>query len=110
MTYSEKLKNPKWQKKRLEILNRDEFTCRHCGDKETTLHVHHLRYKKKSDPWDYENEELITICEECHEIEHLNLTSLERYLISCLRNRDEDSDVEFRKVLNVLIKRFKENG
>ena len=44
MAYSEKLKNPKWQKKRLEILNRDNFTCIKCGDKETTLQIHHFKY------------------------------------------------------------------
>jgi len=27
LTYSEKLKDPRWQKKRLEILSRDNFTC-----------------------------------------------------------------------------------
>jgi hypothetical protein len=25
--YSKKLKHPRWQKKRLEILDRDKFTC-----------------------------------------------------------------------------------
>lgn len=65
MTYSSKLRNPKWQKKRLEILNRDEFTCRLCTDKETTLNVHHLEYK--GNPWDVPNTSLITLCEHCHE-------------------------------------------
>ena len=43
-TYQEKLKHPKWQKKRLEILQRDEFKCVHCLDGESTLHVHHNMY------------------------------------------------------------------
>lgn len=42
--YSEKLKDPRWQKKRLEILNRDEFACRFCGDNKSTLNVHHISY------------------------------------------------------------------
>ena len=33
MGYSEKLKDPRWQKKRLEILERDNFRCQYCGDK-----------------------------------------------------------------------------
>ena len=33
MNYSEQLKSPKWQKKRLEIMQRDKFTCQLCGDK-----------------------------------------------------------------------------
>lgn len=68
MTYSEKLKSPKWQKKRLEILNRDEFTCKLCGDSETQLHVHHLEYEYDKHPADISSEKLITYCEHCHEL------------------------------------------
>lgn len=68
--YGEKLRSPKWQKRRLEILNRDQFACRLCGDKETQLHVHHLRYEKGADPWDYNDGSLLTVCENCHEELH----------------------------------------
>jgi hypothetical protein len=71
-TYSEKLKDPRWQKKRLEILNRDEWACQNCGDTETTLHVHHRWYEPGFEPWDYSNECLITLCECCHESEELS--------------------------------------
>jgi 5-methylcytosine-specific restriction endonuclease McrA len=67
--YAIKLKSPHWQKKRLEILQRDNFTCRHCDDTEITLHVHHIRYEFGRDPWDYGNENLITLCENCHQHE-----------------------------------------
>ena len=70
VTYGEKLRSPKWQKRRLEILNRDKFTCRLCGDKETQLHVHHLRYERGCDPWDYRDSSLVTVCENCHEELH----------------------------------------
>lgn len=70
MTYLEKLKDPRWQKKRLEILNRDEFRCVHCSDTETTLHVHHKKYT--NEPWDAPNKDLETVCEHCHcAIEHI---------------------------------------
>lgn len=66
-TYSEKLRDPKWQRLRLAVMERDEFACRACGDKDSTLNVHHLvAYKKNADPWDYELWELITLCEDCH--------------------------------------------
>jgi len=71
-TYAEKLRNPKWQRKRLSIMKRDKFKCKKCGDEETMLNVHHKIYKKGADPWDYDNTELVTICEHCHvEIEDL---------------------------------------
>ncbi len=72
--YAEKLKDPRWQRKRLTILARDEFTCRDCGSEDKTLHVHHCLYRNNLDPWDYRDEELRTLCEECHQkrasIEH----------------------------------------
>jgi 5-methylcytosine-specific restriction endonuclease McrA len=64
MTYSEKLRDPRWQKKRLEILNRDEFTCTICGDDKSTLHVHHNAYA--GEPWEADNNLLTTLCENCH--------------------------------------------
>lgn len=64
--YSEKLKDPRWQKKRLEILERDKWTCRACGEKDKTLHVHHIFYLPKKEPWDIPGGLLITFCERCH--------------------------------------------
>jgi hypothetical protein len=78
-TYSEKLKHPLWQKKRLEIMNRDKFTCKICGDDETELHVHHKEYIDGNDPWDYANSFLITLCSHCHlEIEKLKKEGIEK--------------------------------
>ena len=68
MTYSEKLKDPRWQKKRLEILQSFEFTCSFCGSKEKTLHVHHGYYKRGLMPWEYPDEAYHCLCFECHEI------------------------------------------
>lgn len=65
MTYAEKLKDPRWQKKRLEIMQRDNFACLNCCSKDKTLNVHHVIYVKGLDPWDY-GDSLLTLCEECH--------------------------------------------
>lgn len=70
MTYAEKLKDPRWQKKRLEILQRDDFTCQVCFDNTNTLHVHHLSYEKGIEPWEYPGCSLITLCASCHEDNH----------------------------------------
>lgn len=64
--YSELLNHPKWQRKRLEIMQRDDFKCRLCGDDETTLHIHHKEYINGNKPWEYEESYLITLCEHCH--------------------------------------------
>jgi len=68
MNYSEKLKDPRWQKKRLEILERDGWKCMSCGGKEKTLHVHHIIYFSHKDPWEINNGFLITLCESCHTV------------------------------------------
>ncbi len=65
-SYSEKLTNPKWQKKRLEILSRDKFTCQLCSDTDTMLHVHHKSYTKGAEPWEYEDSNFISLCKYCH--------------------------------------------
>lgn len=70
MTFKEQIKHPKWQKKRLEILERDGFKCNYCEDKSTTLHVHHFRYTKGCKIWEYDNDDLITYCEDCHKEWH----------------------------------------
>lgn len=68
MSYKEDLLNPKWQKKRLEIFERDEWTCQFCGSKKKTLAVHHKKYLKGKKPWQYPKRLLITACEPCHTI------------------------------------------
>ena len=69
--YSEKLRDPRWQKKRLEIFNRDDWRCMKCGDATSTLHVHHtIEYIHGLEPWDYPNETLLTVCWSCHRKEH----------------------------------------
>lgn len=68
MNYAEQLKSPMWQKKRLEILERDKFTCQICLDTETQLHIHHQSYDKtyQTKAWEYPNHVYKTLCSDCH--------------------------------------------
>ena len=65
-SYSEKLRDPRWQKKRLGVMERDGFACRDCGDSEKSLQVHHCFYAK-GDPWLTEDRFLMTLCCDCHQ-------------------------------------------
>lgn len=85
MTYSEKLKDPRWQRKRLEVLQRDDFMCRWCGDNESTLHVHHLSYS--ADPWETPEGQLLTLCENCHEADHVERQRAEKALLKSIREK-----------------------
>ena len=64
------MKDPRWQKKRLEILERDKWRCQRCFDKDYTLVVHHKWYHKNTEPWEYDGECYVTLCEDCHTIFH----------------------------------------
>jgi hypothetical protein len=69
--FFEQYKDPRWQKKRLEILARDEYSCKCCCDTETELNVHHRKYIKGKKIWDYDNKYLVTLCNNCHKEVHL---------------------------------------
>jgi hypothetical protein len=66
-TYAEKLRDPRWQKKRLQIMDRDDYKCVICTERTKTLNVHHVKYITGKEPWDYDDSLLLTLCEECHE-------------------------------------------
>lgn len=86
--YWEKLKDPRWQKKRLEIMERDKFTCQHCWSTEKTLNVHHKFYKKKAEPWDYEDWQLITLCEDCHGTLGEDIKDVAAFMSECNYHRE----------------------
>lgn len=64
MTYAEKLEDARWKAKRHEILLRDGFKCRDCGQTPVSPQVHHCYYR--GDPWDVPNALLLTLCPSCH--------------------------------------------
>ena len=70
MSYSDLLKDPRWQRKRLEVMEREDFACELCGATDKTLNVHHERYERGRMPWDYPSEALHCLCEPCHRKEH----------------------------------------
>lgn len=65
-SYTAKLRDPRWQKKRLQVFERDEFFCCHCQDGSKELHAHHLSYAPGKEPWDYPLSNFITLCCDCH--------------------------------------------
>lgn len=100
--YALKLKDPRWQKKRLEIFDRDAWMCQECRSAEITLNVHHLYYDSDNEPWEYDNSALITLCEQCHERETAERYQEERRLIDGLRRRGWMSS-EFQFVADALL-------
>ena len=73
MDYNDKLRDPRWQKRRLEIMERDNFTCQICGsglNDGEPLNVHHKKYINGKEIWEYSDGMLITLCEKCHKKVH----------------------------------------
>lgn len=70
MTYAEQLKDPRWQRKRLIIFERDGWACVACSNTNETLHVHHKYYAKGKKPWEYPDGDLETLCSTCHKNKH----------------------------------------
>lgn len=68
--YYDLLKNPLWQKKRLERLEKSNWQCENCGANDNSLHVHHKLYFKNKNPWDYDDEQLEVLCDPCHKNAH----------------------------------------
>jgi 5-methylcytosine-specific restriction endonuclease McrA len=65
-TYRQLLRDPRWQKKRLEVFTRDAWTCQACGSTTQELQVHHRWYVAGALPWDVPMQALITLCAPCH--------------------------------------------
>lgn len=80
MTYKEKLRHPRWQEKRLQLMGAAGFVCEGCGDNQTMLAVHHRYYRRGADPWDYEDEAFKVLCEPCHLTAQQDLDALHQQI------------------------------
>lgn len=74
--YTDQLKDPRWQRKRLEILEARGWKCEDCGETAKELHVHHPIYLKGYLPWEYPDWMYIVLCGRCHNDRHEMQTSL----------------------------------
>lgn len=70
--YTALLRDPRWQRKRLEIFERDNWSCTKCGEDALELHVHHKEYWPGRLPWEYPNQNFATLCAPCHKSGHFD--------------------------------------
>jgi hypothetical protein len=87
MKYTDKLRDPRWQKKRLQILEKNNWACFSCGDTKSTLNVHHIMYEKNKEPWDVDDSNLTTLCEACHFSEHTLRKKYEDQFLGILKSK-----------------------
>ena len=79
-TYAEKLRDPRWQRRRLERLASKAWTCQDCGDQSRELHVHHAFYEPRRDPWDYPDRALLVLCNGCHISRHMHQKNILEFI------------------------------
>ena len=65
-----------YSSRRSAILHRDNYTCQCCGKKNCRLEVHHIKFKSQGGTDDEEN--LITLCEDCHKGVHAGTVVLNK--------------------------------
>jgi hypothetical protein len=82
MTYSEKLKDPRWQRRRLQVLEAAEWKCQRCQAETKTLHVHHNFYRSKTEPWEYPDHAFAALCEDCHGLAEIDRRELQECIES----------------------------
>jgi hypothetical protein len=66
VSYSEKLRDERWQRKRQNVREKANYKCQDCGSQEK-LEVHHCYYKYGLEPWQYPIDSLRCLCSICHE-------------------------------------------
>lgn len=66
MTYQKKLKDPRWQRRRLVFLDLKNWRCEDCGRSDKELQVHHYHYHKGLEPWEYKDHQMRCCCADCH--------------------------------------------
>ena len=91
-TYSEQLKDVRWQQMALRLKDAANWRCEHCGRREAdqrgkmfSLHVHHLFYIKDRAPWEYPSAYLVVLCSECHAGTHDAWDKLKATMATALR-------------------------
>jgi len=87
MDENSKYLDPRWQKLRLSVLERDGWTCKICGDDVNTLYVHHRYYTPKKEIWDYDLDAFVTLCKSCHEEETFERKNAEDDLITSFKRK-----------------------
>ena len=83
--FFDQYRDPRWQKKRLDVFERDVFACTECGARDKPLHAHHRRYIRGAPVWAYKAFMLLTLCEDCHEAVHAGDMWLDEWLGIVLR-------------------------
>ena len=86
-----------WKSVALRIRALDHYTCVNCGTQDSELHVHHIVYV--SNFGTHQQQNLVTLCRACHEVEHKRVFDFGENLSNSDTPPDQD---ERRQTVDVL--------
>lgn len=96
ITYSDKLRDVRWAERKTEHL-KHSCRCVLCGSTDR-LNVHHRAYRRGAEPWEYDEADLLTLCENCHATIHEAEMKAKAFVISL----QPDQAVEFGELIRAL--------
>lgn len=101
--YQRKLRDPRWQQRRLKLLESANWTCqeatcknwrhflvppqdRPANESGPPLEIHHLYYEWGREPWEYPDDAHLVLCDDCHERRAAIERQIKRDIVRYLRN------------------------
>ncbi len=83
-SYAARLDNDNWRDFSREMRRTKGNFCQCCrmGDKVTQ--VHHVAYEMGREPWEYEADEVVILCADCHHRLHAQLNAFRRHVFQHL--------------------------
>ena len=95
-SYSAKLRDERWQKKRVKILERTKGLCQDCKKEFEKLEVHHCYYMTLCLPWQYPLDSLRALCRDCHEKRAVSEMRLNALLARVGRQKIDELYIQLR--------------
>lgn len=78
---------PEWKAFSTTIRRERQNACQCCKRSDKPTHVHHPFYKPGAEPWQYSKEEVVLLCDNCHEELHEQLNNFRRYVFTKMTPR-----------------------
>lgn len=108
--YREEAKTVEWQRKSGEIKERDDYTCFLCGSKDKFVHVHHRYYDGRLHYWEYPDDSLVTLCEDCHAEEHSISSDKNSVIINEAIKKAHNRGAMYLEIINAINMLFEKNS
>jgi len=78
--YGEKLNTDEWRSFSSGIRRRQGNFCNSCKRADIVLNVHHIFYESDREPWEYDDDEVIVLCAQCHHQIHEQLKKFRKFV------------------------------